>query len=119
MKENNGKRTSFEIWPFHKDSFNGIKREDAAWPHEAGKVSGPLVGWFEWTGRENDAFWLAEITKSLEKIHDVALVDGCTTDSLPMYLNITLESTSAEDIYRDNYEDLKRLRRTYDPNNVM
>jgi len=91
MPDHNGRRSSFDIWPFHKDSFNGIKTNDSAWPHEEGNVFGPLIGWFEWSGAENDGFWLTEIKKALEKLHEVALEEGCTIDGLPNYLNITLE----------------------------
>jgi len=119
MPGHNGGRASFEIWPFHKDSFNGVTPGDSAWPHEEGKVSGPLIGWFEWSGEENDDFWLTEIKKALETLHEVALEEGCTTNGLPIYLNITLESTSAKDIYGINYDELKVIRDTYDPKNVM
>jgi len=119
MPGHNGRRSSFEIWPFHKDSFNGIKTKDSAWPHEEGKVFGPLVGWFEWSGAENDGFWLTEIKKALDKLHEVALEEGCTIDGLPNYLNITLEKTSVKDIYTVNYDDLKVTRNKYDPTNVM
>ena len=114
-----GRRASFEIWPFHKDSFNGITTKDSAWPHEEGNVFGPLVGWFEWTGQKNDHFWLTEIKKSLDALHEVALKEKCTTNDLPRYLNITLESTSVKDIYRVNYNELKDIRKKYDPTNVM
>ena len=119
MPDHNGRRASFEIWPFHKDSFNSITTKDSAWPHEEGKVFGPLIGWFEWTGAENDGFWLAEIKKALEKLHEVALKEGCTTNDLPIYLNITLENTSAKEIYGVNYDELKVIRNKYDPTNVM
>lgn len=119
MKDHQGVRISFEIWPFHEDAFNGVKRGDSAWPHEEGKVFGPLVGWFEWSGEGNDEFWLKEITKALEALRKVALKEKCTTEDMPRYLNVALESTSVKDIYRDHYEDLKRLRRKYDPNNMM
>jgi hypothetical protein len=119
MKKHQGIRASFEIWPFHKDAFNGVRREDSAWPHEEGNVFGPLVGWFEWSGKDNDKFWLKEIAQALEKLRQVALKEKCATENLPMYLNITLENTSVKDIYRDRYEELKRLRREYDPHNVM
>lgn len=119
MEENQGIRVSFEIWPFHKDAFKGIKREDSAWPHEEGAVFGPMVGWFEWSGKQNDQFWLGEIEKALHTLHSVALKENCTTDNFPMYLNIALENTSVKDIYRDHLEQLKTLRRQHDPNNVM
>jgi hypothetical protein len=119
MKVYKGIRVSYEIWPFHRDAFKGIKRGDAAWPHEEGKVFGPLVGWFEWSGRENDKFWLDKIAKSLDTLRKVALEEKCATEDLPSYLNITLESTSVKDIYRDHYEKLKRLREECDPSDVM
>ena len=119
MGAHNGRRASFEIWPFHKDSFNGIKQEDSAWPHEEGKVFGPLIGWFEWSGRENDDFWFAAISKALSELQGVAVSEGCATDALPIYLNIALEDTPVKHIYRDNYEELKGLRQKYDPDNVM
>jgi len=119
MKDNQGVRVSFEIWPFHKNAFNGVKRGDSAWPHEKGQVFGPLVGWFEWSGRDNDKFWLDKIAASLEKLRKVALEEKCTTEDLPMYLNIALEDTSVKTIYRDHYEKLKRIRHECDPNDVM
>jgi len=119
MAANHGLRVSFEIWPFHKDAFDGVKREDSAWPHEEGKVFGPLVGWFEWSGKENDEFWLGKIANALEELRNVALTENCTTKDLPMYLNIALEDTPVKDIYRDHYEELRGLRLKYDPDNVM
>lgn len=119
MPNHGGKRVSFEIWPFHKDAFNGIRRQDSAWPHEQGKVTGPLVGWFEWTGKQNDAFWLGEIKNALEALREVALKEGCTFKGLPVYLNITLESTETREIYAGNYGELKVIQRKYDPTDVM
>ena len=52
-------------------------------------------------------------------LHEVALEEKCTTDGLPIYLNITLESTLAKDIYGVNYDKFKVIRNTYDPKNAM
>ncbi|KAF7337196.1 Bifunctional solanapyrone synthase [Mycena sanguinolenta] len=119
MAANHGIRVSFEIWPFHKNAFNGVRQGQTAWPHVEGKVFGPLVGWFEWSGKKNDEFWLKKVANSLEELHKVALQENCTTEDLPKYLNLTLENTPVKDIYRDNYEKLKSLRRKYDTQNVM
>jgi len=102
----------------HKDAFNGIKREDSAWPHEAGKVFGPLVGQFEWTGAENDQFWLTAIEKAQNALETVASKLPQNRD-LPKYLNEALDNTTVEDIYRDNLAQLKVLRQKYDQDNVM
>jgi len=119
MEKHRGTRASFEIWPFHKKAFNGVKRGDSAWPHEEGKVIFPLIGWFEWSGGVNDKFWLTKISSALEKLRKVALKEKCTTEDLPVYLNIALENTSVKDIYRDHYGWLKELREKCDPDNVM
>ena len=129
LEKNNGTRASFEIWPFHKGAFNGVKPRDSAWPHEEGKVIFPLIGWFEWSGEANDEFWLTKISNALEELRNVALREKCTTENMPVYLNIALEDnpvkgtsvkgTSVKDVYRDHYGWLKGLRAVYDPNNVM
>jgi hypothetical protein len=129
LEKNNGTRASFEIWPFHKDAFDGVKQGDSGWPHEAGNVIFPLIGWFEWSGEANDKFWLTKISNALEELRNVALREKCTTKNMPVYLNIALEDdpvkgtsvkgTSVKDVYRDNYGWLKELRAVYDPDNVM
>lgn len=119
MADHNGIRVSYEIWPFHKDAFKGVKRGDCAWPHEEGNVFGPLIGWFQWSGKDNDKFWLGKIKNSLDKLRQIAVQQKCTTENLPVYLSIALEGTSAKDIYRDHYEELERIRHECDPDKVM
>ncbi|KAH8984215.1 hypothetical protein EDB86DRAFT_2833631 [Lactarius hatsudake] len=61
----------------------------------------------------------AKMKTALDHIHRIALQEGCTTPSAPVYCNTTLEDvTTPEQIYRDNLE-LSALRIRYDPDNVM
>lgn len=118
MKEHNGIRVSFDMCQVHKDAFNGVKRGDSAWPHEEGKVFGPLVGEFEWIGEENDEYWLTAIQNAQNSLQTVASKMPENRD-LPRYLNELLEDTTIEQIYQDHVEPLKALRQKYDQNNVM
>lgn len=99
MKEHNGIRVSFDMCQLHKDAFNGVKREDSAWPHEEGRVFGPLVGEFEWSGEENDEYWLTAIDNA-QKLLQIVASKTPENRNLPKYLNEALENTSLDDIIR-------------------
>lgn len=118
MKDHNGIRVSFDMCQLHWSAFNGVRREDSAWPHEEGKVFGPLVGEFEWSGEENDHFWLTAIDNAQNALQIVASKIP-ENRNLPKYLNQALENISVEDIYQDHLEPLKVLRQKYDRDNVM
>lgn len=118
METYKGIQMSFEIWPFHKDAFKSIDRKHAAWPHGEEKVFGSLVGWFEWSGRANDEFWLSRIKVALSRLKAVAS-DCPENRHLPINVNWAPEDTPLKSIYRDNLKELQSLRNKYDPDNVM
>src|SRR3954470_1225859 len=118
MTRYNGRMVIAEIWPFHPSMFK--HSSPAAWPHESNKPNGPLVLYFVWDGEDNDEFWIARLKEALERIRQVALDEKCTTEGAAVHGNTALaEVTSVEDIYRDNLDRLRDLRKKYDPFDVM
>ena len=64
---------------------------------------------------------------TLDAIRTVAMANGCTIPDAPVYLNTSLldtppnpkVKTSVQDVYLKNYKILRRLRRKFDPDDVM
>lgn len=117
-KARKGRKVVIDVWPTLSTAFDDYLL-DVAWPRERGKAYGPLLTYFLWEDAANDQFWLDEINRALTAIHKVALAEGCTDESAPIYLNTSLESTKVEDIYRNNLKWLGEVRKIYDPDNVM
>ena len=118
MQKHSGKMIVAEVWPFLQSIFKDSP--PAAWPHKRGRANGPLLVYFLWEGEENDRVWIEQMKKALKNIRRVALEEQCTTQDAPVYLNTTLwETTSVEEIYRHNLPKLSRLRRLYDPSDIM
>lgn len=58
--------------------------------------------------------------QALNEIRQVAISEGCATDDAPVYSNTTLyEDTSINEIYRGNLDDLREIRKMYDPKDIM
>ena len=118
MQRHNGKMIVADIWPFLPTIFNGSP--SAAWPHESNRPNGPLLVYFLWEGEENDYVWINQMKEALERIHAVALEEKCTTEDAPVHLNTSLsETTSVKAIYRGNLPRLSRVRRAFDPKDIM
>ena len=49
----------------------------------------------------------------------MAIEEGVTSGTTPVYLNTTLEITSVENIYQGNLAELGEVKRRYDPTNLM
>ena len=107
-----------DAWPFHAKVFDRSP-PGAAWPHRPGKPFGPLLAYFLWEKEEDDEFWLAKMKGTLARIRDVALQHGLTTETPAYYNNLSLETTPAAWIYRDNLKWLREVKKDYDPQNVM
>ncbi|KAI9441861.1 hypothetical protein H4582DRAFT_1849534 [Lactarius indigo] len=118
MERYKGRMVVADIWPFVSTMFD--QSIPSAWPHKRGEPNGPLLVYFMWEGKENDGKWIDQMKTTLDRIRRIALQEGCTTPSAPVYCNTTLEDvTTPEQIYRDNLDDLSALRNRYDPDNVM
>jgi len=117
MEANKGRRVVIDVWPTLSTAFDAYP--SIAWPRERGKAYGPLLAYFLWEGADKDEFWLKEIKRAFKAINQVALDEGCTEKSAPIYLNTSLESTSAKEIYGSNLKKLSKVREKYDLKNVM
>ncbi|KAG8905914.1 hypothetical protein FRB99_007994 [Tulasnella sp. 403] len=120
LKPRNGRLVLVDIWPFLQTAYDSSPPGWTAWPHKKGKVFGPLLAYFLWDKAEDDDFWVKKMERILKNLRTVALREGCTTNDAPVYSNCALaENTTVEDVYKGNLERLKKLRRKYDPDDVM
>ena len=63
--------------------------------------------------------WLGLLRGTLHRIRTVALSLGLTTHHPAYYNNLSLETMPADKIYRKNMEWLSRVKKEYDPEDVM
>ena len=106
-----------DIWPFVHEMFDNSS--PAAWPHKKGQPIGPLVTYFLWDGKENDAFWIEQMRRALSAI-EAKVYGAGVAPTTPIYGNTTLvERTAVHEVYRQNLDSLRETRKKYDPYNVM
>jgi hypothetical protein len=118
MVANNGVRVLIDVWPFLPTIFD--KATECAWPHKnVNKSFSHLLAWYNWTGAENDVFWINNMKTALREIQRVAEAERVYAVGAPKYLNTTLGDTPVQDIYLNNYPMLIRTRAKYDPGDVM
>ncbi|KAF8122402.1 hypothetical protein EV363DRAFT_1274784 [Boletus edulis] len=118
MSGHGGKRVVIDIWPFTKTMFDNAT--ECAWPHVKDQPNGPILAYFLWEGSENDKFWIQQMERAMKAIKKkVDKARGPQAEPLPVYLNTTLDTTRVEDVYGDNFEDLKAARKKFDPRRVM
>ena len=107
-----------DAWPVHPHIFDNSP-PGAAYPHKQGKPFGPLLAYFRWEDEKDDAFWLTTLQQTLDNIRIVAVGLGLTSDTMPLYNNLSLETVPAKRIYQENFEWLKQVKAKYDPTDVM
>ncbi|PCH35010.1 FAD-binding domain-containing protein [Wolfiporia cocos MD-104 SS10] len=117
MANNGGRMVIIDVWPFLPRLFE--TSTPSAWPHPRGKVWFPCLAYFLWEEEKDTKFWLDEMARAFAKIKEVAKKEGCHEDSFPAYCNVSLDTTTPEEIYRDNLPWLMDLRAKYDPDDVM
>jgi len=116
MKLNKGRMVSIEVWPFLPTIFHCSP--SAGWPHD-GEAFFPLVAQFLWDEKSSDTYWIDAMNRVLANLSKVAIEQGCTIPNAPIYSNTTLDGTPLTDIYRNNLPKLSKIRKQYDPEDVM
>jgi hypothetical protein len=117
LASHRGLQIYVDIWPFLRTMFD--HSSDAAWPHFPGQPNGPLVINFKWLDSDDDLFWLDGIKAVTLVLKQAALLQHLTTDTTPMYYNLSLDGTSTSDIYQGHKDKLALIRSRYDPCKVM
>ncbi|KAH0826904.1 hypothetical protein J3R83DRAFT_4496 [Lanmaoa asiatica] len=113
-----GTRVVIGLWPFTKAMFT--KAKPSAWPHETNKPNCPIIVYFTWEGKENDAYWIPKMQETLGTLRAKVHVERPSAKGLPYFISTALaEGTKVEDLYRGNLDELKQLRKKYDPHGVM
>ncbi|KAJ7765829.1 hypothetical protein DFH07DRAFT_737543 [Mycena maculata] len=118
LKTHRGLSVIIDAWPVHPGIFDNSP-PGAAFPHKRGEPSGPMLAYFRWERDVDDEFWLTELKDTLDRIRVVARDLGLTPRKPAYYNNLSLETVPAHKIYRDNMGWLKRVKKDYDPTDVM
>ncbi|KAH0826902.1 hypothetical protein J3R83DRAFT_4493 [Lanmaoa asiatica] len=118
MTEHGGTGIATDLWPFTTAMFDHAT--DSAWPHVQGKPNCPIIVYFTWVGKEHDDYWIGIMEKTLTALREKVNKERPSSKDLPYFINTALaEATTVKEIYRDNLERLKQLRKKYDQKGVM
>lgn len=118
MIDNGGTRVIIDMWPFTSTMFDNSTA--AAWPHVKDYPNGPVLAYFLWQGKENDAFWINTMQTALSAIKkQIKKSRGKKAAPLPVYCNTSLDSTTVKEIYANNLDNLKKSRQKFDPDDLM
>lgn len=99
---------------FYRDDIFGFGI-DTAWPRKRSTSYSPLLVFFQWKEVDDD-FYVKEMEVVLRNIQALE----CTVGA-PVYSNMALANYSkVEDVYgKDGLRELGKIRKTYDPRDVM
>jgi len=118
IRQHGGTRITIGFWPFTTTMFDNAT--NSAFPHDKGKPNCPIIVYFTWEGKQNDAYWIDTMKTTLDNLRAKVLEERPESKGLPYFINTALaEATTVEDLYRNNLPELKELRKKYDPNGVM
>ncbi|TCD60003.1 hypothetical protein EIP91_010921 [Steccherinum ochraceum] len=90
-----------------------------AWPPSRNKAFLPTNVAIKWSDPAADTLMHDSISASVQNVINVANQDGQGLDNAPFYGNYALFSTPVQSIYGSNLGRLKKIKATYDPQNVM
>jgi hypothetical protein len=74
------------------------------------------IKWYNFSLDETMASALRNISQT---IHTTALKDGQNVSNAAVYVNYALFGTPLKDMYGENVERLQKIRKVYDPQDVM
>lgn len=118
IETHGGRRVVISFWPFTGAMFD--RATASAWPHHPGQPNCPIIVYFTWEGKENDAFWVGTMQATLVRLRESVHALQPSSRGLPYFINTALaEWTHVEQLYRGHLGTLSELRSKYDPKRVM
>jgi hypothetical protein len=130
MVKEKGRRVYWDVWPFLSTIYQNSPPPPAqgpAWPHPPPPAQAytPIPIFYLWdddvTPGDKDRFWIDDLVASVAVVKAYAKKHGLTPhdDSVPIYSNLTLGTTSVQQIYQGNLTELSDLRKLCDNGDVM
>lgn len=108
--------------PFLPSAFQHAK-VPTAYPPQSAREAGltPLGLALTWPAdrADLDEEYASALRQSADKITEVALQEGKTFIHAALYPNYAIFGTKLQDLYSENLEKLRRLKKRVDPKNVM
>jgi len=105
------------VEPFHPDLWH--RSQPGAYPHSTQRF--PLCLAFTWSEATHDAYYTSALKSFATTVHHEATAEGQALDtgSNIRYPNYALGDTPVEEIWGENLERLRTIKKAVDPENVM
>lgn len=113
-----GFSSSYALEPFLPSAFAQAPTESSAFP-PIRQLLFPSCITYSWNNSSSDNRIHQAVRESVEQLRLVAEAEGQRIADLPLYGNYAIFGTSLERIYGGNVERLRRIKRQYDPDNIM
>jgi len=112
------RRIGISLWPFTEDMFENATH--SAWPHRKSQPNLPVIVYLTWEDKNDDEFWLEIMKSTLKNLRKRIYDISPSSRDLPHFINTAFAGTTTlSDLYGDNLETLRQLRKEYDPKGVM
>jgi FAD/FMN-containing dehydrogenase len=108
---------SIDVEPFNHKLFSHSK--GGAYPHDPSVPLLPIAMFMQWEHDNLDSTFINAIREAASVISKQAISEGQTKADKILYPNYALSGTPLSDLYGDNVDRLKAIKRKYDPHNVM
>lgn len=91
----------------------------SAYPPDRSKFDQPINTYMAWDDPQDDDRVYAAVNALDSSLREVATAEGQNVANAACYPNIAAADTPLEKMYGSNLERLRKIKRAYDPENVM
>ena len=93
--------------------------EPSAYPPDRSLVVFPSLVYATWTRASDDVHMADALRLSAASLVEAAIQDGQDLKNAATYVNYAISGTPLDKMYGKHLEQLRRIRKTYDPEGVM